>query len=88
MLGIGIAIFPDCISANDIGNIYNKLLIAKLNEYAREMLVNLEDSKTVLISYHADDPNVGMSFTKDVSRYKLFILGVFKFERFKLYRIW
>ena len=45
--------------------------LAKKKE--EEMLVNLEDSKTVLISYHADDPNVGMSFTKDVSRYKLFI---------------
>lgn len=38
-----------------------------------EMLVNLEDSKAVLVSYHSDDPNVGMSLTKDVSMYKLFI---------------
>ncbi len=39
----------------------------------KEMLVNLEDSKTVLVSYHADDPNVGMSLTRDDSRYKLFV---------------
>ena len=37
-----------------------------------EMLVNLEDSRAVLVSYHADDPNVGMSLTKDPSKYKLY----------------
>lgn len=38
-----------------------------------EMIINLEDSKAVLISYHSDDPNVGMSLSKDISRYKLFV---------------
>ena len=38
-----------------------------------EMLINLEDSKAVLVSYHADDPNIGMSLSRDTSRYKLFI---------------
>ena len=42
-------------------------------ERKREMMINLEDSKTVLISYHTDDPNVGMSLTRDESRYKLFV---------------
>ena len=37
------------------------------------MLINLEDSKAVLVSYHSDDPNVGMSFTQDISKYKLFV---------------
>lgn len=40
---------------------------------AEELLANLEDSKTVLVSYHADDPNVGMSLTKDPSKYKLYV---------------
>ena len=39
----------------------------------KELLISLEDSKTVLVSYHSDDPNVGMSLTKDISRYKLFV---------------
>ena len=53
---------------------YTNSVVGELEKKKEEeMLVNLEDSKTVLISYHADDPNVGMSFTKDVSRYKLFI---------------
>ena len=37
-----------------------------------EMMRNLEDSKTTLFSYHSNDPNVGMSLTKDISKYKIF----------------
>lgn len=37
-----------------------------------ELLKNLEDSKTTLFSYHSNDPNVGMSLTKESSRYKIF----------------
>ena len=39
-----------------------------------ELLAELKDSKTVLVSYHVDDPNAGMSNTKDLSRFKLFVL--------------
>ena len=35
-------------------------------------LKNLEDSKTTLFSYHSNDPNVGMSLTKDINRFKIF----------------
>ena len=37
-----------------------------------DLMRNLEDSKTVLISYHSNEPNVGMSLTKDLSRFKIF----------------
>ena len=37
-----------------------------------ELLKNLEDSKTALFSYHSNDPNVGMSLTKDISKFKIF----------------
>ena len=37
-----------------------------------EMMKDLEDSKTTLFSYHSNDPNVGMSLTKDISRYKIY----------------
>lgn len=37
-----------------------------------EFMKDLEDSKTTLFSYHSNDPNVGMSFTKDISKYKIF----------------
>lgn len=37
-----------------------------------ELMSNLDDSKTVLFSYHSNDPNVGMSLTKNISKYKIF----------------
>lgn len=42
---------------------YNKLL---------SLLRNLEDSKTTLFAYHSNDPNVGMSLTKDISKFKIY----------------
>ena len=36
------------------------------------MIKALEDSKTVHMVYHCDNPSVGMSLTKDDSRYKIF----------------
>lgn len=41
-------------------------------ERIEEMLLQLEDSKTVNIAYHAGDPNVGMALTTDYGKYKLF----------------
>ena len=38
----------------------------------QELLIDLKDSKTTLFSYHSNDPNVGMSLTKDVSKFKIF----------------
>ncbi len=38
----------------------------------QELLKDLEDSKTTLFSYHSNDPNVGMSLTKDRSKFKIF----------------
>ncbi len=38
-----------------------------------ELIKAMEDSKTVNIVYHCDNPSVGMSLTKDNSRYKIFI---------------
>jgi len=37
-----------------------------------ELLKDLEDSKTTLFSYHSNEPNVGMSLTKDISKFKIF----------------
>ena len=38
-----------------------------------EMIQALEESKTVVFSYHCTDPNIGMSLYKDFSRYKIFL---------------
>lgn len=39
----------------------------------KELLRNLEDSKTAVFQYHSNDPNVGMSLTKDITRFKIFL---------------
>ncbi len=38
----------------------------------QELLHALEDSKTVQFCYHSNDPNVGMPFTEDTSRFKIY----------------
>ncbi|MDD6208095.1 MAG: AAA family ATPase [Clostridiales bacterium] len=50
-----------------------------------EFIAELKDSKTVLVSYNVNDPNAGMSNTKDLSRYKLFLsdTGLFVTLMFK-----
>ena len=42
------------------------------NEKMQELLQALEDSRTVQFCYHTNDPNVGMSFTEDSSRFKVY----------------
>lgn len=37
------------------------------------LLQQLEDSKTVNVCYHCDDPNVGMALTQNQERFKLFV---------------
>lgn len=38
-----------------------------------DLIAEMKDSKTVLVAYHANDPNAGMSSQKDLSRFKLFL---------------
>lgn len=42
------------------------------NDKMVELMRSLEDSKTVLFSYHSNEPNVGMALSKDFSRFKIF----------------
>ena len=50
-----------------------------------ESIAELKDSKTVLVSYHANDPNAGMSNNKDLGKFKLFLsdTGLFTKLMFK-----
>ena len=49
------------------------------------LIAEMKDSKTILISYHANDPNVGMSANKVLSRFKMFVCdtGLFTTLMFK-----
>ncbi len=42
-------------------------------ELIDNLIFLMQDSKTVNVAYHADDPNVGMSLTTDQSAYKMFL---------------
>lgn len=50
-----------------------------------ELIAQIKDSKTVLVSYHANDPNAGMSNNKDLIKFKLFLCdtGLFVTLMFK-----
>lgn len=43
------------------------------SEKTDELILNLEDSKTVNIAYHTDDPKVEMPLTADINKYKMYI---------------
>ena len=50
-----------------------------------EYIADLKDSKTVLVAYNTNDPDAGMSNTRDLSRFKLFLsdTGLFVTLMFK-----
>lgn len=50
-----------------------------------QLLAEMNSSKTVLISYHANDPNAGLSANKDLTQFKLFLsdTGLFVTLMFK-----
>lgn len=50
-----------------------------------ELIAEMKDSKTVLVSYHANDPSVGLANNKDISKFKLFLCdtGLFTTLMFK-----
>ncbi len=49
------------------------------------LIAEMKDSKTVLVSYHANDPNVGMFANRDLSKFKMFVCdtGLFVALMFK-----
>ncbi|MCM1047019.1 MAG: AAA family ATPase [Clostridiales bacterium] len=51
----------------------SSVLAGDREERIREILANMQDSMTVYISYHADNPSAGISLHKDPRRYKLFL---------------
>lgn len=49
------------------------------------LIAEMQDSRTVLIAYHASDPNAGMAGSRDLTRFKLFLAdtGLFTTLQFK-----
>ena len=42
--------------------------------HVAELVANMENSYTILLSYHANNPDVGMALTKNLDFYKMFLL--------------
>lgn len=63
---------PSQLSNNSNRYIPYQVIGRTSNDTLLELMLDLEDSKTVNIAYHTNDPNVGMSLTQDNSRYKVF----------------
>jgi predicted AAA+ superfamily ATPase len=64
---------PAQLSSNSCRYRPLKILGSTDEEKLYELLRNLEESQTVIFQYHSNDPNVGLSLTKDRSRYKIFL---------------
>ena len=50
-----------------------------------QIIAEMNDSKTILLSYHANDPNAGLSANKDLTKFKMFVCdtGLFTTLMFK-----
>lgn len=51
----------------------SSVLSGERAETILELIADMVDSKTIQIAYHANDPNVGMAYAKDLRRFKLFL---------------
>ena len=54
----------------------SKIVAKKVTTKDKELLFNLIDSKTVLICYNVNDPNISLNLTKDLDKFKLYILDI------------
>lgn len=63
----------------------SSVLNGEKEERRLELIAELKDSKTVLLAYNTNDPDAGMSNTRDLSKFKLFLsdTGLFVTLMFK-----
>ena len=61
------------------------ILSGEKSDKILELIAELKDSKTVLVSYNTNDPNAGMANTRNLSKFKLFLsdTGLFVTLMFK-----
>lgn len=84
-----IAMLFDAIPAQ-LNNNASRYQVSSILENSRagdilELIAQMRDSKTVLVSYHANNPGAGMSAVKDLAKFKLFLCdtGLFTTLMFK-----
>ncbi len=84
-----IAILFDAIPSQ-LNNNASRYQVSSILENSRagdilELVAQMRDSKTVLVSYHANNPGAGLSAAKDLTKFKLFLCdtGLFTTLMFK-----
>lgn len=76
---------PSQLNSNASRYKVSSIIGNRISNKTLEYIAELKDSKTVLVSYHTNDPNIGMANTKDLAKFKLFICdtGLFTTLMFK-----
>ncbi len=64
---------PSQLSGNESRYMPSTVIDGLTPSALAELLQQLEDSKTVYMAYHANDPNVGLSLSADFRRFKIFL---------------
>jgi len=64
---------PAELSRNASRYVVSKVIEGARRERMQETISDMIDSMTVNVSYHANDPSVGMALHKDVGRYKMYL---------------
>lgn len=64
---------PSQLNSNASRYQVSSIIGNRISNKTLEYIAELKDSKTVLVSYHTNDPNIGMANTKDLAKFKLFI---------------
>ncbi len=84
-----LALLFDSIPAQ-LNNNASRYQVSKVLDQTRaedilELIAQMRDSRTVLVSYHANNPGAGMSAAKDLAKFKLFLCdtGLFTTLMFK-----
>lgn len=76
---------PAELSKNTLRYQVSKVLEQQRANDIREIFADMQDSMTVLASFHVNDPGVGMSLNMDIDRFKMFLCdtGLFTTLAFK-----
>lgn len=64
---------PAALSRNASRYVPSSVIGNVADDKMSELLMNLEDSKTVNIAHHADDPNIGLPVSASYDKFKIFL---------------
>ena len=64
---------PAALSRNASRYVPSSVIGNVADDRMSELLMNLEDSKTVNIAHHADDPNIGIPVSANYDKFKIFL---------------